>query len=201
MSPDRGGDVVVTGLGREVRRCVGPNAWTVLEELVARASQVDGGSPAVEVAMGQLDQCLGLSAEVIRSALRRLVAAGVVEREQLRSPETNRFAGTRYRIVGTTGLLPAPGAAAPTAGEPDGGEPAAHELSVGRPWAAEPTASEPATGYPDPGGVQPCGRRTTQACARTEQAQLELLDLSTSTDANPAELRTKQSHLPQHPPS
>ena len=37
MSDDRGADVVVTGVGRELRRQLGANAWVVLEELAGLA--------------------------------------------------------------------------------------------------------------------------------------------------------------------
>ena len=102
--------VIVTALGREVRRLIGPIAWAVLEELVARARSQSGNDGAVDARLDSLAEELGLSAPRVRAAVGRLAELGIVEREQSRSPGTHRFASTRYRIVGTTGLVVAPDA-------------------------------------------------------------------------------------------
>ena len=111
-------DVVVTALGRDVRRQVGPGAWSVLEELVARAAPDRSSGIAVEGGVADLVQALGLSAEVVRSALRRLVAAGFVERQDVRSEGSQRFAGASYRVIAATGLVAVAGTVIPGTGEP-----------------------------------------------------------------------------------
>lgn len=171
-------DVVVTGLGREVRRRVALSAWAVLEELVARAHHDDGLPPVIEVGTTELGQSLGLSAEVTRSALRCLVTAGLVEREQMRSAHTNRFAGARYRIVGTTGLLPAPRA--------------------GIPSVDDPAADQPAAALPRPGGPHPDTRpgRARRARRREPTAQLDLPGLTTVAD--PAHPEQTQQQPERH---
>jgi DNA-binding transcriptional ArsR family regulator len=165
---------VVTGLGREVRRRVGPSAWAVLEELVARGGEVAGQPAVVEVSTAQLAQALGLSADVTRSALRRLVAAGLVEREDLRSSGTSRFAGARYRIVGRTGLVPAVPIGCPALGE-----------QAGEPVVAEPVADLPHPDGPQPDSPRPdpCSSKARRARTRPNpQPQLDFPGLTTVDD-------------------
>ncbi len=111
--------LVVDPAARQVRLQVGPQAWVLLEELVARAGCDQPGPPAVEVTLASLVDSLRLSAEVIRSALRRLIEAGIIERYQQRAPGTRRFATTRYVIIGRTGLTTLAMPATPVTGRPD----------------------------------------------------------------------------------
>lgn len=91
MCSSRLADVTITTDGREVRRRVGPTAWVVLEELSAHTGAGSSHATAVDLRLSDLTEALGLSAEVVRSAMRRLIAAGIVEREQPRSPGSHRF--------------------------------------------------------------------------------------------------------------
>jgi hypothetical protein len=117
--------VIVTAQGREVRRLIGPIAWAVLEELVARGASQSANDGAVDARLDSLARELGVSAQRVRAAVSRLVELGIVEREQSRTPGTHRFASTRYRIVGTTGLVVAPDARVPHDGNPYAGSPRA----------------------------------------------------------------------------
>lgn len=110
--------LIVTAVGREVRRRVGPTAWAVLEELVARTESQFANGGAIGVRLDSLAEELGLSTPRVRAAVGRLAGLGIVEREQPRSPGTHRFASTRYRIVGTTGLVVAADAPTPDDGNP-----------------------------------------------------------------------------------
>lgn len=115
--------VIVTALGREVRRLVGPIAWVVLEELVGLTAFQSANGGAVDARLDRLAKELGFSTPRVRAAVGRLAELGIVEREQSRSPGTHRFASTRYRIVGTTGLVVAPDARVPHDGNPYAGSP------------------------------------------------------------------------------
>lgn len=140
--------VIVTALGRDVRRRVGPIAWAVLEELVARAAA--NGAP-VDARLDSLAEKLGVSTPRVRAAVGRLAGLGIVEREQPRTPGTHRFASTRYRIVGDTGLFAAPDAPIPNDGNPYAGspnavrDPVANAIDRGLPSASPPgeTATRP----------------------------------------------------------
>ena len=117
--------LIVTTVGRDVRRRVGPTAWVVLEELVARTASQSASGVAIHVRLDSLAEELGLSTPRVRAAVGRLAGLGIVEREQPRSPGTHRFASTRYRIVGATGLVVAPDARIPDDGNPNAGSPRA----------------------------------------------------------------------------
>ena len=117
--------LIVTAVGRDVRRRVGPTAWVVLEELVARTASQSASGVAIDVRLDSLAEELGLSTPRARAAVGRLAELGIVEREQARSPGTHRFASTRYRIVGATGLVVAPDARIPDDGNPYAGSPRA----------------------------------------------------------------------------
>ena len=121
MSRRRPAAVTVTAPGRDVRRIVGPIAWAVLEELVAQGASQSANGGSIDTRLDSLAEELGLSTPRVRAAVGRLTALGIVEREQPRSPGTHRFASTRYRIVGTTGLVAAPDAYVPDDGSPYAG--------------------------------------------------------------------------------
>jgi hypothetical protein len=123
MSRRRPAAVTVTAPGRDVRRIVGPIAWVVLEELVAQGESQSANGGSIDTRLDSLAEELGLSTPRVRAAVGRLTALGIVEREQPRSPGTHRFASTRYRIVGTTGLVVAPDACIPDDGNPYAGTP------------------------------------------------------------------------------
>ncbi len=78
--------VVVTPAARVVRRQVGPQAWLVLEELVARTGH-DCQCNYADVSLAELVESLQLSSDVIPSALRRLINARLVERREQRTPQ------------------------------------------------------------------------------------------------------------------
>jgi hypothetical protein len=118
-------DVTVTELGRVVRRRLGPVAWAVLEELVARGASQFANDGAVDARMDTVAEELGISAPRVRAAVSRLSDLGIVEREQSRTPGTHRFASTRYRIVGRTGLVVTPGERFPEDENPSAGSPPA----------------------------------------------------------------------------
>jgi hypothetical protein len=123
MSRTDPGVVIVTAQGRDVRRLVGPIAWVVLEELAALTAFASAKGEAVDARLDRLAEELGLSTPRVRAAVGRLAEFGIVEREQPRSPGTHRFASTRYRIVGTTGLVVAPDACIPDDENPYAGTP------------------------------------------------------------------------------
>ncbi len=197
VSEDHLSEVVVTGLGREVRRRIGPSAWAVLEELIAHAKSGEGRPWVIEVGTAQLSQALGLSAEVIRSALRRLVAAGLVEREQLRASKTNRFAGARYRIVGCTGLGPAPRTGIPSVGEPAVGEPVLDEPVADLPVADLPAADLPAADGPHSDTRRNSTRRARRAGQPAAQLYLPgLTPVDHQAESDPEQSQQQhQRHL------
>lgn len=158
--------MIVTEAACEVRRRVGPQAWVLLEELVARAGCDERESPAVEVTLASLIESLRLSADVIRSALRRLMRAGIVVRQEQRSPGTNRFATTRYVITGATGLT------------------AVAEGAIARP-------AEPHGEIPDPARA----KRPDSQRPRPTQAgpQLSLLDPDPRPTVHRTDMRTRRN--------
>lgn len=185
-------NVVVTELGREVRRHVGPTAWAVLEELAARLQVDAAGGLAVDVRLGHLADALGLSVEVVRSALRRLIVAGIVERQEQRSADTQRFSGARYRIVARTGLVVVErGSAQPFGDQPGTDFPDTAQPVGEKPHVEIAPADHRRPGVPAPGddglsapGTVPRvapGRRTRQV-APSQSPQLSLLETTNSED-------------------
>lgn len=184
MNDDRTADVVVTGEGRELRRQVGPNAWAVLEELAGRAVPDADRGPTVDVPLGRVAHAVGLSSDVVRGALRRLAKAGIVEREEVRSADTQRFAGARYRIVRDTGLVAVP--------------PVSHAEEPGAaiPVAGSPGAEEPQLDSRD-GVARAAGRRQTtsgRARAKTDSHDAGQLDLLGSAISSDHPIKQSQLH-------
>lgn len=60
-----------------LRRDLGPTAWTVLEELVAVARQVEPDAAVAQVSVRQLADVLGLACGTVGRALRTLRTAGL----------------------------------------------------------------------------------------------------------------------------
>jgi len=170
VSDGRGGDVVVTGAGRELRRQVGPNAWVVLEELAGRAVPDADSGLVVDAPLERIADAVGLSSDVVRTALRRLAKAGMVEREDVRSADTQRFAGARYHIVGDTGLVAA--SAVPHTAHP----------VVGLPGADGPEAENRCGDAPAAGRRPAPSGRTRAKTGGHDTGQLDLLGSALSSD-------------------
>lgn len=77
-----------------VRRALTPSTWLVLEELARTAG--DGGVATTNVRQLAVD--LGMSKDTAARALQRLVAAGLVERTEIRDMDTERFGSVAYRV-------------------------------------------------------------------------------------------------------
>ena len=88
--------VVVSPYARELRRRLGPTAWTVLEELVS-ASQGDADDCYSTATVRSLAADLGLSKDTVARALVRLRTAGIIAARQDRRP-AGTFATGLYRI-------------------------------------------------------------------------------------------------------
>jgi hypothetical protein len=82
---------------RELCRQVGPIAWVVLEELVSVSAPDDLGLVA-RSNVRQLALDLGLSKDTAARAVRRLAAAGLVERTASQRTDHGRFGSTGYRL-------------------------------------------------------------------------------------------------------
>lgn len=152
---------MVTLAGRDIRRRVGPQAWVLLEELVFRAGDAGQGTAAVDVTLATLVESLGLSADVIRAAIRRLIDAAIIERQERRTAGSQRFATTRYLLVGDTGLT--------TLAEPTGA------------GTAKPDRDTPHTEKPH--AARPVRQDPRDAGTFDAAPQLSLLDLPSSPSA------------------
>ena len=80
-----------------LRRCVGPVAWSVLEELILVGHLCDGVLVA-DVSLRALAQRTGLSKDTVNRATVRLRAAGLVTCAAARHDDGGRFAGSSYRV-------------------------------------------------------------------------------------------------------
>jgi hypothetical protein len=92
MPPDRA--LVVMPAAGSWRRALVPSAWLVLEELAVGASQ-DG---ELSTNVRQLGAGLELSKDTAARPLRRLIAAGLVQRVEDRHGATGRFGSVVYRV-------------------------------------------------------------------------------------------------------
>lgn len=89
--------VVIGPDADELRRHLGPASWTVLEAMMQRASETDGGL-AVGVSIRSLASSLGLSKDTIARSVRRLRDAGLVSSIQRRD-SSGAFAAGSYRLA------------------------------------------------------------------------------------------------------
>jgi DNA-binding transcriptional MocR family regulator len=105
--------VLLHSSASHVRRLVGPTAWSVLEELLARSF---GAGPTCEAVTSTraLAADLGLSKDTVARALQTLRQRHLVEVAQDRTG-AGTFASGRYRIVMPDGVsLPDPASAPAT---------------------------------------------------------------------------------------
>jgi DNA-binding transcriptional ArsR family regulator len=104
MRPERRRLIIDPEVAAPVRASVGATAWFVLE---AVAFDAPTGREAVEMecTSRRLSEHLGMSKDSAARALRRLAAAGIVERTDYRDPRSGRFGSSIYVIdFGAAGL-------------------------------------------------------------------------------------------------
>lgn len=141
-------DAAVT-LGRSALtsiRTLGTTAWVVLE-LLALDAVVDDGALVARTSARAIAGAVSVSKDTAAGALRRLIDAGLIERQQ-QSRTGGRFSAGRYVLHLPPGLATAPHPiAAPT---PPGGRP----RSRSRP-PTHPERHDQLTLLDDPEGPQP----------------------------------------------
>jgi DNA-binding MarR family transcriptional regulator len=95
--------LVLTDAAGELRRQLGPTAWTVLEELLLEAD----GSMHVETHVRRIAEGVGISKDCAARAVRRLIAQGVVTRRGRRDPDSGCFGRSVYvlRADAISGVL------------------------------------------------------------------------------------------------
>ncbi|MGQ0616144.1 MAG: hypothetical protein ACT4PW_04000 [Acidimicrobiia bacterium] len=86
--------LVLTDAARELRRQLGPTAWTVLEELFLDAAGDE--SLVVETHVRRIAEGVGISKDCAAHAVRRLIARGVVTRSSGRDPDSGCFGRSLY---------------------------------------------------------------------------------------------------------
>jgi hypothetical protein len=86
--------LVLSDAARELRRQLGPAAWTVLEELVLDAAGDE--SLMVETGVRRIAESVGISKDSAARAVRRLIAEGVVTRRDGRDPDSGCFGRSVY---------------------------------------------------------------------------------------------------------
>jgi hypothetical protein len=133
--------VMVDGRCSELRRRVGPLGWVVLEELALLAVEDPDAGLIARVGVRGLAASLGVAKGTAASAVRRLIAAGLIVRADERRGEGGRFAGSGYRLWLTPGIsvVGVPRGRVLSAGVLPGGVP----LRVSPPATAAPSPSRP----------------------------------------------------------
>ena len=108
---------VVIGPDADELRCrLGPASWTVLEAMMQRASETDGGL-AVAVSIRSLASSLGLSKDTIARSVGRLRDAGLVSSIQRRD-SSGVFAAGSYQLAVPRSCLSLVSASVPAAAVP-----------------------------------------------------------------------------------
>lgn len=97
MPPEATRLVIDFNQASSVRRALGPTAWFVLESLAEQALDCQ---PQVEMASSSrvLGERLDISKDTVARALRRLAAAGIVERIDHRNYVSGRFESSAYAV-------------------------------------------------------------------------------------------------------
>lgn len=90
-------ELVLTETCRTVRAEVGPVAWVVIEELAAIGKR-SGPTVQSTTTVRQLGGDLRLSKDTVAAALRRLIAAGLVQRVDERDDTSGKFGGSTYFV-------------------------------------------------------------------------------------------------------
>ena len=188
MPPDR--QLVVTARGASHRRSLAPSAWVVLEELALGADTLGVATTNSRRLAGDL----GLAKDTTSRAMKRLIAAGLVERIERRDDSTGRFGAIAYRVdLTAAGLLvqPADGtsaeADAPPAISSEPPRPAARRrLTSGVPrrpidlvLALDGEHSDPIA---DAGTTTPCPQTTAPTTSTRRAARAAVNNSSDSTD-------------------
>jgi DNA-binding IclR family transcriptional regulator len=88
--------LVINVPARELRRSVGLTAWAALEELLLDATSAAPGSVSTQVSARVLADRLGVSKDTAARALRCLISAGLVRREDHRDSTRGVFARSVY---------------------------------------------------------------------------------------------------------
>jgi DNA-binding IclR family transcriptional regulator len=89
---------LILGHGTTIhRRQLGPFAWAVLEEMALSASRGADGLPS-PLGARQLAERLGINKDTAAKAIGRLVAAGLVERDEPRAAGSGRFRAGGYLL-------------------------------------------------------------------------------------------------------
>ena len=161
-------EVVVTAGCRDLRADVGPVAWMVLEELTMCSGELDD-SVVASTTVRALAASVGLSKDTVASGLRRLIARGIVHREDQRDRASGCFGNSIYVVdLEGTGLR----TSSPNGPKPDPGFSDTVTISPG---------SLPRPGVEDLGLRRRPSRRTKSVPAPVADAadgQLSLLDLA-----------------------
>jgi DNA-binding IclR family transcriptional regulator len=93
-----GGSRLVVGDGAmNARRVLGPSAWAALETLASVAVE-RGGEQVATSSVRDVALVLGVAPNTAHRAIRRLIAAGLVEPDQQRTADGRFLAGT-YRLT------------------------------------------------------------------------------------------------------
>lgn len=92
--PYEGRHLVLSDAARELRRRLGPTAWTVLEELLLDVA--DGEPMVVETHVRRIAEGTGISKDTAARAVRRLIAQGVVTRRGGRDLGSGCFGRSAY---------------------------------------------------------------------------------------------------------
>jgi len=161
-------EIVVTAGCRDLRADVGPVAWMVLEELAMCSEELDD-SVVVSTTVRVLAASVGLSKDTVASGLRRLIARGIVRREDQRDRASGCFGNSIYVVdLAGTGVR----TSSPDGPEPDPG----FSDTVSR---SPQSLAQPGVG--ESGLRRRPGRRTKSVPAPVADAvdgQLSLLDLA-----------------------
>jgi DNA-binding transcriptional ArsR family regulator len=131
--------LLITDEARDVRRRLGPWAWTILEELHL---QVPSSTTdlIVDANVRGLAANLGLSPDTVARALRTLRGHHLISMEQTRQDGGGRFGRSRYRLARIPGLAirpfgTDPHAVGPNTGPPHSGVPRTVESYTAKPAA------------------------------------------------------------------
>lgn len=96
---------LILGRGSTAHRNeLGPLAWTVLEEMALDAEPSSDGRLRTGLGARQVAERLGINKDTANKALRRLVEAGMLQREAARGTHSGRFAAGGYVVVLPSGM-------------------------------------------------------------------------------------------------